>query len=73
MNYNQNSDIIFSVTVEEVQDEAKRRIGRKLTDDEMHYAKKGIESGFSTGFLIIFWAAIDEAVRIIKKEEATKN
>ena len=64
MNDNQNNEIIFSVTVEELQDEAIRRIGRKLTDDELHYAKKGIESGFSSGFITIFDAAIDEAVKI---------
>lgn len=64
-----NNELIFSVTVEELQDEAVRRIGRELTDDELHYAKKGVESGFSTDFRTIFVAAIDESVRIIKERE----
>jgi type VI protein secretion system component VasF len=71
-----DSEIIFSVTTEELQDEAVRRIGRELTDDELYCAKKGVESGFSTGFRIIFAAAIDESVKIIKyleKRDKAKN
>ena len=65
---NQNSEIIFSVTAEELQDEAVNRIGRKLTDEEIYTAKRGIESGLSFGIGTIFGAAIDDAVEIWKEK-----
>jgi len=37
---NKNNEIIFSVTVESLQNEAVNRVGRKLTDDELYTAKK---------------------------------
>lgn len=67
MNNNQNQDkILFSVTEEELQNEAINRIGRKLTDGELYSATKGIECGLSFGIETIFRAAIDDAVEIWK-------
>jgi hypothetical protein len=40
-----NADIIFAITVEDLQYEAKEKIGRKLTDEEIEIAKKGLEYG----------------------------
>ena len=56
------SAIIFSVTVEELQNEAINRIGRKLTDDELYTASKGIESGLSFDIETVFQTAIEEAI-----------
>ena len=42
-----NSKILFSVTIEELQQEAERCIGRRLTGDELHTAAKGVEAGLS--------------------------
>lgn len=66
---NINEEILFSVTAEELQNEAVNRIGRKLTDEELYTATKGIESGLSFGIETIFRAAIDSAVEIWKKGE----
>lgn len=58
----QKGEIIFSVTVEELQQEAINRIGRKLTDNELCAASKGIECGLSFDIETIFQTAIEEAV-----------
>ncbi len=57
-----NNEIMFSVTVEELQNEAINQIGRKLTDKELRTAKKCIESGLSFGMDTVIKAAIEEAV-----------
>ncbi len=59
---NKNNKIIFSVTVEELQNEAVNRVGRKLTDDELYIAKKGIESGLSFDIDTVMKTAIEEAI-----------
>jgi hypothetical protein len=40
-----DNNIIFQITVEDIQNESLARIGRLLTDDEIDIAKKGIAWG----------------------------
>lgn len=61
-NDTQNNEIVFSVSVVELQNEAVNRIWRELTEDELNTAKNGIESGLSFDIETVFAAAIDEAV-----------
>ena len=68
MDNNENDKILFSVTAEELQNEAVNRIGRKLTDEELYTAQKGIESGLSFGIETIFKTAIDDSVETWKEE-----
>jgi len=68
-NKKQDNEIIFSVTIKDLQNEAINRIGRKLTEYELHTAKKGIESGLSFDIETVFQTAIDESIEEDRKTE----
>ena len=61
MSNQQKDDLVFSITIEELQQEAGRLIGRELDDLELHTAINGIQSGLSAGVEIVFKTAIKEA------------
>ena len=52
------SNMIFSITIEDLQNEAMARIGRRLNDDEIIIAKKGIEWGIVNSALDITYNTI---------------
>ncbi|MEK7211938.1 MAG: hypothetical protein AAB731_04865 [Patescibacteria group bacterium] len=62
MRIKQGSEVIYPITVADLQDDAIKRIGRELTDDELHIAKKCVESGLSCVVDITLKAAIEEAI-----------
>lgn len=55
-------EVIYPITVGDLQNDAVKRIGRKLNDDELYTAKKCVESGLSFVMDITLKAAIEEAV-----------
>jgi len=57
-----NNKIVFSVTTGELQQEAIRHIGRKLTDKELYTAMKGVEAGLSFDIETVLKTAIEEAI-----------
>ncbi|MBU3965102.1 hypothetical protein KKG29_04680 [Patescibacteria group bacterium] len=69
MNDEQNNEVIYPITIGDLQNDAVKRIGRKLTDDELYTAKKCVECGISFVMDIALKAAIEEAV---EKNRQTK-
>jgi len=60
--------LVFGITEEDVQEYAEEFIGRKLTENEMHFARKGIEAGLDYDIEIVYNTAIQDAVDNCKKE-----
>lgn len=64
MESTEKDQLVFSITVDDLQFEAMEKIGRKLTLEEIHVAKKGLESGLlfdiDTVYNTIFFEMIDK-------------
>jgi hypothetical protein len=58
-----NSKVLFSISEDDMQIEAEEKIGRKLTDDEMQIAKKGLEYGILTGIDIVYKTIMLEMIK----------
>lgn len=58
------NQILFAITIEDIQYEAQEKIGRRLNEDEIEIARKGLESGLlfdiSTIYSTIFNEMLDE-------------
>jgi len=52
------NNILFAITEKDVQNEAMKRIGRELTDEEVDIAKNALEWGFQTCNLDIIYNTI---------------
>ncbi len=64
MDENLNGDkIIFSVTEDDLQQEAVRLVGKRLNEDELYVAAKGIDWSLSFDIETVFRTAINEAVK----------
>ena len=62
METQENMKVIYPITIGDLQNNAIKRIGRKLNDDELHTAKKCVEWGLSSIVDITLKSAIEEAV-----------
>ena len=54
-------EVIFIITREEIQQQAVERIGRRLTDDEIHVVQKGLQSGLLFDIDSVFDAVFEES------------
>lgn len=57
--------ILFVVTEEDLQAMAKQLIGRKLTEEELRSASKGVEAGLSYGLNTVLKTAIEDAINSV--------
>lgn len=64
MENKQNTEVIYPITIGDLQNDAIKRIGRELTEDELYIAKKCVESGLSFVMDITLKSAIEEAIRV---------
>jgi len=62
METQENMKVIYPITIGDLQNDAIKRIGRKLNDDELYTAEKCVESGLSFVMDITLKSAIEEAV-----------
>jgi esterase/lipase len=56
------SEYVFAISLEDLQYEAKEKLGRELTDDEIEVAKKKLECGLLTGIDSVYGAIFDEMI-----------
>ena len=56
------NEIVFAITVKDLQNEANEKIGRNLTWDEINIAKKGLEWGLLTDIDTVYNAIFDEMI-----------
>ena len=59
----QSNEIIFAITKEDLQYEAKEKIGRKLTDEEILDVKKKLEYGIGESIGIIYQTIFTETIK----------
>ena len=62
MNNQNNSELVFAISLEELQFEAKERIGRELSDEEIEVAKKGLQYGLLTSIDVVYGAIFEEMI-----------
>ena len=58
----QANEIVFAITREDLQYEAKEKIGRELTDEEILIAKKGLEWGIGESIGIVYNTIFSEMI-----------
>ena len=62
MDASEKDKLVFSITLEDLQYEALEKIGRTLTEEEVHIAKKGLEFGLLTDIDTIYGTIFHEMI-----------
>jgi len=58
----QSNEILFSITVEDLQSEAVEKIGRELNQEEIKTAKKGLENALLFDIDIVYKTIFEEMI-----------
>lgn len=56
------NQMVFAITIDDLQTEAREKIGRELTDEEIDIAKKGLEFGILTSIDTIYTTIFTEMI-----------
>ncbi len=56
-------ELLFYISKETMQYEAKQKIGRYLTEEELYIAKKGLEWGLMTDIDTVFNTILHEMIK----------
>ncbi len=62
MKSKEKDESVFTITLQDLQYESVERIGRELDEDEIHIAKKGLESGLLTDIDSVYNAIFSEMI-----------
>ncbi len=62
MEASEKDKLVFSITLEDLQYESLEKIGRTLTEEEVHIAKKGLEFGLLTDIDTIYGTIFHEMI-----------
>ncbi|MGI8951696.1 MAG: hypothetical protein ACR2FN_08945 [Chitinophagaceae bacterium] len=57
-----NEDLLYKITVEDLQFEAMEKMGRELTDEEIFIARKGFEWGIGESIGIVYNTIFTEMI-----------
>jgi 23S rRNA maturation mini-RNase III len=56
------NELVFAITLKDLQSESLEKIGRVLTDEEIHIAKKGLEFGLLTDIDTVYKTIFTEMI-----------
>ena len=62
MDTTNNKHLVFAITLEDLQSESLKKIGRTLTDQEIYIAKKGLEFGLLTDIDTVYKTIFTEMI-----------
>ena len=58
----EKKELVFAITLPDLQHESLEKIGRVLTDEEIHVARKGLESGLLTDIDTVYKTIFSEMI-----------
>ncbi len=59
----QTAKNVFAISIEDLQFEAKEKLGRELSEEEILIAKKGFENGLHTSIDIVYTTIFSEMIQ----------
>jgi hypothetical protein len=57
------NQIVYAITIEDVQDESLNKIGRTLNEEEIDFASKALNMGIGTSIGIIYNTIFKEVIK----------